>query len=191
MTSISSSVIPPQATSNASQTVAQAQSSSPSLSGRTPPLSSGPSPAPARSYASATKKQSSPTSATNTSIPPGAVGGSNLPHHGKADSISPLNGKGPITPAVPALGPPTIVNGNTAASITSTPIEHGRKASVTIDKAGASGYLPNGGPVGAFGFARRESNPESTNHFTRDISFSNPATRGQRRQTTFCFAGSR
>jgi translation initiation factor 4G len=91
------------------------------------------------SYASATKKISSPPIASSA-VPPVAVGGPQSAHHGKSSSISPVNGKTPIQPAVPTMAP-TIVNG--------TPVQgdHSRKSSVTISAAGTSGHIPNGGPV--------------------------------------------
>ncbi len=147
MTSISQPVLPPQAPSNSSQTIAQAHQPSSSISGKTTPQAVGTAPATARSYASATKKSFSPTSASGTSNPPVAVGGPGSIAHGKTDSISSVNGKGPILPAVPAVGTPTIINGNTAASSSSGVGDHSRKPSVTISAAGASGYIPNGGPV--------------------------------------------
>ncbi|KAL8952005.1 MAG: hypothetical protein Q9222_002051 [Ikaeria aurantiellina] len=152
MTSISQPVLPPQPSNSASQTVAQAPSSSAPLSGRTPPQAAGTAPPPARSYASATKKQSPPTSATNTSEPSAAPGVPASVQHGRTDSLSAVNGKTTITPAVPAVGgAPIIANGNTAANSnsTSSPVEHGRKASITITPAGTSGYLPNGSQAGA------------------------------------------
>ncbi|KAL8925396.1 MAG: hypothetical protein Q9208_003488 [Pyrenodesmia sp. 3 TL-2023] len=143
MTSISQPVLPQQTSNTASQSVTQAPSNSASLSGRTPPQAAGTAPPPARSYASATKKQSPPTSASDN-----LVGGPGSAQHGKADSIS-LNGKAAITPATPAVGgTPTIVNGNTSTNSSSGPGDHSRKASITITPAGASGYLPNGGQVG-------------------------------------------
>lgn len=149
MTSISQPVLPPQASNNASQSAAQSQSNPTSQSGRTPPQAAGTAPPPARSYASATKKNSSPTSATNLSTP-SSVGGAGLAQHGKAESASTVNGKGPITPAIPAVGgAPAIVNGKTSATPPSAPADHGRKASITITPAGTSGYLPNGDQVGA------------------------------------------
>ncbi|KAI9683090.1 MAG: hypothetical protein M1829_005881 [Trizodia sp. TS-e1964] len=46
------------------------------------------------------------------------------------------------------MAAPTIVNTNNAAvNGSSAPADHGRKPSVTISAAGASGYIPNGGPV--------------------------------------------
>ncbi|KAI4249245.1 MAG: hypothetical protein L6R40_000703 [Gallowayella cf. fulva] len=151
MTSIPQPVLPPQASNNASHTAGQPQSSSTSHSGRTPPQPAGTAPPQARSYASATKKQSSPASATYTStsssVPAGASGPA---QHVKAESVSAVNGRLPITPAVPAVGgAPTIVNGNTSSTPSSGPVDHGRKASITITPAGTSGYLPNGDQVGA------------------------------------------
>ena len=67
--------------------------------------------------------------------------------HGKIESISSASGKGPIQPAVPTIGGPTIVNGNNAVSPTSHHFEHSRKSSITISATGASGQMPNGGPV--------------------------------------------
>ena len=167
MTSISQPALPPHAPNSASQSVAQAQSSSASLSGRTPPQAAGTAPPPARSYANATKKQSPPTSATSST-----AGGLASAQHGKTDSVS-LNGKGPITPAIPAMGgTPTIVNGNTSASSSSGPVDHSRKASITITPAGTSGYLPNGGQVGGkpaggkdiqFGTFNKDGSPALSN----------------------------
>jgi translation initiation factor 4G len=91
--------------------------------------------APGRSYANATKKPSA-----NNATPAQVVGGLS---HAKADSISPVNGKNTIPPAVPTLGTPTIVNGNNAMNAAS---DHSRKVSVTINAQGASGHMPNGGP---------------------------------------------
>lgn len=143
MTSISQPVLPSQASSNASQTAAQAHPQSGPTSGKTPPQVAGTAPAAARSYASVSKKQYSPT-ASNISSSPVAVGGSGASQHGRLDS---LNNKGVIPPAVPSVGPPTIINGNTTISPISGPNDHSRKSSVTISAAGASGYMPNGGPV--------------------------------------------
>ncbi|KAL8965796.1 MAG: hypothetical protein Q9183_003681, partial [Haloplaca sp. 2 TL-2023] len=149
MTSISQPALPPQGPNSASQNTAPAQSNSASLSGRTPPQAAGTAPPPARSYASATKKQSSPTSATTpatSTLPSGATGQS---QHGKLDSISSANGKSAITPAVPAVGGgPAAVNGKTPTGPSGGPIDHARKPSVTITSAGTSGYLPNGGQAG-------------------------------------------
>ena len=82
----------------------------------------------------------------NTSKRQGGLTNSTSSAHGKSDSISPAGAKGPILPAVPTLGGPTIVNGNNAVSPTSHQPEHSRKSSVTISATGASGQMPNGGP---------------------------------------------
>lgn len=144
MTSISQQVLPPQASSNASQTAAQALPPSGPTSGKSLPPVAGAASAPSRSYATVHKKQFSPTSASAIVPLPGAVGGPATVHHGKADS---LNGKGAIPPAIPALGAPTIVNGNTAVAHNTNLGDHSRKTSVTISAAGPSGYLSNGGPM--------------------------------------------
>ncbi|KAF2871902.1 hypothetical protein BDV95DRAFT_28685 [Massariosphaeria phaeospora] len=96
------------------------------------------------SYANATKKVSSPPIASSAA-PPVAVGGPQSAQHGKSSSISPVNGKNPIQPAVPAMAP-TIVN---SSGVNGTPSQghHSRKSSVTISAAGTSGYIPNGGPI--------------------------------------------
>ncbi|KAL8689479.1 MAG: hypothetical protein Q9218_004860 [Villophora microphyllina] len=149
MTSISQPALPPQGPNHASQTVASAQSNSASLDGRTPPQAAGTAPPSARSYASATKKQSSPTSATNSANSPTATGSGGPVQHGKVDSISAINGKAAITPAVPAVGgAPPIVNGKNPSNPSTGSADHGRKPSVTITSAGTSGYLSNGGQAG-------------------------------------------
>lgn len=140
MTSISHPVIPPQASSNSSQSVTQAHIPSGPTSGKTAPQSGGTAP---RSYASVSKKPIPTIPAHSNTSSPATVGGA-ASQHGKTDSV---NGKGPIPPAVPVLGPPTIVNGNAAISPTMGLGDHNRKSSVTISAAGASGYMPNGGPV--------------------------------------------
>lgn len=144
MTSISQQVLPSQPSSTASQTAIQALPPSGPASGKSLPSIPGAVSAPSRSHATAHKKQFSPTSASATTSASVAVGSSATAYHGKADS---MNGKGVIPPAVPALGAPTIVNGNAAIAHNTTLGDHGRKASVTITAAGTSGYLPNGGPM--------------------------------------------
>ena len=122
----------------AAQTANAASSIAP---GTTSTVAAGSAQPTARSYANATKKPiSSPPIASSTE-PPVAVGGPAQSQHGKSSSISPVNGKNPIQPAVPSVGPPTIVNG------APTPGDHSRKTSVTISASGASGYMLNGGPV--------------------------------------------
>ena len=148
MTSISQPVLPPQAPSNASQ-VAPAHSHSPSApaSGRAPPQAAGTASATAKtSYASATKKTFSPPPASGTSNP-AAPAVQLSAQHGKPDTSSPVNGRVAIPPAVPTVGVSAIINGNTPTSSNSGVGDHSRKPSVTISAAGASGYMPNGGPV--------------------------------------------
>lgn len=99
---------------------------------------------PTLSYASTAKKAvSSPPNATSSSTPSPAVavGGSGPVQHGKTSSISPMNGKPAISPAVPAVPAPAIAHSSSAAINGSS--DHSRKGSVTI---GANGM--NGGPVG-------------------------------------------
>ena len=148
MTSISQPVLPPQASNNAVQTVASVPSPSASTSGRAPPQAAGTASATAKtSYASATKKTFSPPSASGSAPPQGPLGGSTSAQHGKPEISTSVNGKVVVPPAVPAVGPPTIVNGNTPTSSHSGLGDHGRKPSVTISAAGASGYTLNGGPA--------------------------------------------
>lgn len=146
MTSISQPVLPPQASNNAPQ-AAPAHSPSASASGRAPPQTAGTASATAKnSYASATKKTFSPPSASGTSTP--AAPAVQIPaQHGKPDTSSPVNGRVAIPPAVPTVGASAIVNGNTPTSSNSGVGDHSRKPSVTISAAGASGYMPNGGPA--------------------------------------------
>lgn len=140
MTSISQQpVLPSQVPSSISQSVGQVQSPPALTGGTTSPPAAVLSAASGRSYANATKK-----SATNSSVAGQTAAN---PSHGKSDSISPVNGKNAIPPAVPTLGTPTIVNGNNAGLGPSGHGEHSRKVSVTISAQGASGHLPNGGPA--------------------------------------------
>lgn len=141
MTSISQQpALPSQVPSNASLSVAQVQPPS-SISGSSREAAAQAVPS-GRSYANATKKPFLSTSAANGSAA-AAVG---TPQHGKTESISPVNGKNAISPAVPSLGGPTIVNGNSTLNSPSSG-DHSRKPSVTISASGTSGHMPNGGPV--------------------------------------------
>ena len=142
MTSISQPVNLPQASNNAPQAAVSSHSSSASAGGK--PTAQAASSAPAKSsYASATKRTFSPPSAPgNPNVSAAAIG-----QHVKLDTSSPVNGRVPIPPAVPAVGSPTIVNGNTPTSATSGVGDHSRKPSVTISATGAPGYLPNGAAV--------------------------------------------
>ncbi|THC99681.1 hypothetical protein EYZ11_000842 [Aspergillus tanneri] len=133
----------PQGQSTSTQ-AASSHSSAPSLSGK-----SAPPPASTRSYASATKK-----SATDSTAAPVTVGGS--PHHGKSTSVSPVSGKPMQQSQSPSV---TIVNGAPASAPSQG--DHSRKPSVTITSAGTSGYIPNGGPNSRpnslqFGFAANQ-----------------------------------
>ncbi|TVY84299.1 Eukaryotic translation initiation factor 4 gamma [Lachnellula suecica] len=122
--------------SQQSQTPSQASNSS-SASQSTP------------SYASTAKKAvSSPPIATGSSTPSPAVavGGSAPVQHGKSASISPVNGRSSIPPAVPAVSAPAIAHSSSAAN--GGAIDHSRKSSVTISATAPNGYVPNGGPVG-------------------------------------------
>ena len=109
-------------------------------------ISSPLAPVPVRSYAQATKKTST-HAPLETADAPMAVGTSTPNQPGGSESISPLNGKSAVTPAVPSAGgAPAIVNGATVPNPTS-PSDHTRKPSFTISSSGPAGY-PNGGPAG-------------------------------------------
>ncbi|CAD6439515.1 720a2dc2-c334-4563-96fa-cd49e9115455 [Sclerotinia trifoliorum] len=103
-----------------------------------------------QSYASTAKKAvSSPPIATSSSTPSPAVavgGSAPVQQHGKSSSISPVNGRASIPPAVPAVSAPAIAHSSSAINGGST--DHSRKSSVTISANGPAGYVPNGGPVG-------------------------------------------
>ena len=149
MTSISQpAVLPPQASGNASHAIAQAHATSTSASGKTSPQAAVPAPATARSYANATKKPFSSSSASSNTAPSVAGAIAAPIQHGKSDSISPINGKTSVPPAIPAFGGPAIANGNSAANNPAGVSDHSRHPSLTISAAGTSGYMINGGPVG-------------------------------------------
>lgn len=155
MTSIpQKSGLQPQGQSTSTQ-AASSHSPSPSLSGKTSPLPA-PTPTAARSYASATKK-----SATDSTAAPVTLGGSS--QHGKSTSVSPVSGK-PMQQPSQSPGV-TIVNGAPASASQG---DHSRKPSVTITSAGTSGFIPNGGPASRpnslqFGFANSQSSPNMGN----------------------------
>lgn len=90
------------------------------------------------SYASAAgaqKKQSTPLVATGSNAPVVATGST---QHAKSNSVSPVNGRNSIMPAVPAVAHGTSnVNGN--------PDNHARKPSVTMSANGPNSYSANGG----------------------------------------------
>ena len=62
-------------------------------------------------------------------------------------SVSPANGQSSIPPVVTSLAspPPIAVGHNVVNGAASS--DHGRKSSLTISAAGATGYRPNGGPI--------------------------------------------
>ena len=61
-------------------------------------------------------------------------------------SVSPANGQSSIPPVVTSLAsPPPIAVGHNVNGAASS--DHGRKSSLTISAAGATGYRPNGGPI--------------------------------------------
>jgi translation initiation factor 4G len=125
--------------SNLPQSGTQGQSTA-TPAASTQPASSTPlaaTQAPTKSYANATKK-----SATDSTAAPVTVGGS--AQHGQSSSVSTVNGK-PMQPQSQqsASSGVTIVNGAPTAPAASS--DHSRKPSVTITSSGTSGYIPNGG----------------------------------------------
>ncbi|KAI1131512.1 hypothetical protein F5Y10DRAFT_286438 [Nemania abortiva] len=110
------------------------------------PASNNPAAPAATSYASAAgaaKKQSSTPVVATGSNPPIVAAGSSGPasNHAKSSSISPMNGRPNIMPAVPAVAHGTsTINGQT---------EHNRKSSVTMSANGPNSYSANGAPAGA------------------------------------------
>ena len=100
----------------------------------------------APSYASVSKKPFSPLPGIANSQ--GAAGGVAQNNHGKPDTVLPVNGRNPIIPAVPTVDAPAVNGANIGIGSAPGPGDHSRKSSVTISAAGATGYLPNGGPVG-------------------------------------------
>jgi len=134
----------------------------------------------AQSYASTAKKAvSSPPIATSSSTPSPAVAvGGSAPvqqQHGKTSSISPVNGRSSIPPAVPAFTAPAVAY-SSATNGGST--DHSRKSSVTISANGPSGYVPNGGPVGgskgAIQFGSITDSPAVTHSTPQVVSGSAP-----------------
>jgi translation initiation factor 4G len=150
-------------TSNPPQS-GQAQSTATSAS--TQPATPASTQAP-KSYANATKK-----SATDSSAAPATVGGS--AQHGKSTSVSPVNGKPMQNQQASGV---TIVNG--APTAPASQGDHSRKPSVTISSAGTSGQMPNGAASRPnslqFGFANQQSSP---NMGAPAVPASNPAQAG-------------
>ncbi|GCB24942.1 eukaryotic initiation factor 4F subunit p150 [Aspergillus awamori] len=145
----------PQGQSTSTQAASSAHTSSPSVGGKSPTPSSTSTTAP-RSYANATKK-----SATDSTAAPVTVGGPS--QHGKSTTASPVSGKPMQQSQTPGV---TIVNGAPAPASQG---DHTRKPSVTITSAGTSGFIPNGGQTGRpnslqFGFAaNQQSSPNMGN----------------------------
>lgn len=113
------------------------------------------------SAASATKKPASTTplivagttgtaAATGASHPPVVVGSTaQAGQNGKPPTGPSLNGRPPITPAVPTVSAsavPAVVHGS--SNLNGASVDHSRKSSVTISANAPGGYIPNGGPVG-------------------------------------------
>ncbi|KAL0930786.1 eukaryotic translation initiation factor subunit [Colletotrichum truncatum] len=123
----------------------------------------------APSYASAAganKKQASTPLIATGSNPPVVVGGSSA-QNAKPSAPSPVNGRPPITPAVPAA--PAVAHGS--SNMNGNAADHSRKSSVTLSANGPNSFAPNGGPVGGskpgiqFGYnspAVAHSTPQST-----------------------------
>ncbi|KAI0476692.1 hypothetical protein F4859DRAFT_514025 [Xylaria cf. heliscus] len=98
----------------------------------------------ATSYASAAgaakKPSSTPVVATGSNPPVVAAGSAPASNHAKSSSVSPMNGRSNIMPAVPAVAHGTsTVNGQ---------IDHNRKSSVTMSANGPNSYSTNGAPAG-------------------------------------------
>ncbi|KAL2872525.1 putative eukaryotic translation initiation factor subunit eIF-4F [Aspergillus lucknowensis] len=152
------SSIPPksglQPQGQSTSTQAASHSSSPSLSGKASPQAPVPAPSSTsttvpRSYANATKKSAT----DSTAVAPVTVGGPS--QHGKSTSTS-VSGKPMQQPQ-----PPTIVNGAPAPGPQG---DHSKKPSVTITAA----YVPNSAQPGRpnslqFGFANQQSSPNMGN----------------------------
>ncbi|KAF4550912.1 Eukaryotic translation initiation factor 4 gamma-like protein [Elsinoe fawcettii] len=101
------------------------------------PIPAVPAQLPKASYANATK----PTT-INPQAPIVSSTGAQAPvQHGKVDINS---STGPMSASSPAVGNPS---GNNQADFARQD-SHGRKPSVVISASGASGQIPNGGPVG-------------------------------------------
>ena len=138
---MSSTAAPAVNNTTAAQTGPNATSSS---TGTTSPLAAVPAQPTARLHATAANKKNPSPPAIASSSPAVAVGSSPA-QHGKSSSVSPVNGKNQISPAVPSVGNPSIATNNNAPNW-----DHSRKpSSVTISGAGSGGYMGNGGPVAA------------------------------------------
>ncbi|OTA93067.1 hypothetical protein M434DRAFT_11900 [Hypoxylon sp. CO27-5] len=111
------------------------------------PASNNNTAASAPSYASAAgavKKSSTPVVAPGSN-PPVVVAGTSAstPHHAKSSSISPMNGRPNIMPAIPNV--PPVVHGTSNVNGLA---DHSRKSSVTMSANGPNSYSTNGGSAG-------------------------------------------
>lgn len=109
------------------------------------PASNSNTAASAPSYASAAgAKTSTPVVATGSNPPIVATGSSaTAPRHAKSSSISPLNGRPNIMPAIPNV--PPVAHGTLNANGVA---DHSRKSSVTMSANGPNSYSTNGGTAG-------------------------------------------
>ncbi|KAI1393781.1 uncharacterized protein F4822DRAFT_424243 [Hypoxylon trugodes] len=112
------------------------------------PASNNSTAAPATSYASAAgaaKKPSSTPVVVASSTPPVVAAGStsSAPHHAKSSSISPMNGRPNIMPAIPNVAPVVV-----GSSTVNGSADHNRKSSVTMSANGPNSYSTNGGIAG-------------------------------------------
>ncbi|KAI1816073.1 hypothetical protein GGS20DRAFT_583871 [Poronia punctata] len=102
----------------------------------------------APSYASAvgaTKKPSSTPTATAPNQPVVVAGTTKeAPNHAKSSSVSPMNGRPNVMPAIPA-----VANGTVQGTSANSQPEHQRKSSVTMSATGPNSYSTNGGSTGA------------------------------------------
>jgi len=128
----------------------------------------------APSYASAVgaaKKPSSTPAVTASNQPVVAAGTTkHAPSHAKSSSVSPMNGRPNVMPAIPAGVPnaPAVANGTIQGSTAANgQAEHNRKSSVTMSANGPNSYSANGGSAGAktsiqFGYQESPATSHST-----------------------------
>lgn len=132
------------------------------------------------SYANAINSASSipsnrPSNSSST------TGASAPVQHGKIDTTK-INGQ--MSTASPAVGTQQgIVNSNSNTNGVTRTDSHGRKPSVVISASGATGQIPNGGPVGqnarpniAFGSINHQASPAPANSVPAQSQNSNLST---------------
>lgn len=134
------SAIPPPTQNPSAIASSAASAQSHSASTTSSPATAVPAQLPTKpSYANATKTAENNTQSTST--------GASLPvQHGKINSVSPVNGKSSMSSTSPTVGAHSGSANSTTNGVSRN--DHGRKASVVISASGASGQIPNGGPVG-------------------------------------------